>query len=773
MITPLIALAQEFKSTFGKDIHVISDKALSDIKNKSMEAVGNVIITYKNDAIYGQKATINFKTGDILIEGNVRYISPILTIYGSKMEYNFKKSSLTVYKARIISDDYIILGEKLKRVKNNIIIGTDAEYTTCRDCPESWSIYGKHIHVTLGEYVKIKHGSIKVKGVVMMYFPYFIFPIKKKRETGLLFPSLKFDIQDGTIFSQPWFWAINPSMDSTITPTFWGKRGVGTTLQFRHIPSRSSWYEVNSLQIFDRIYQEGKQDDNVVTGYKNKRNIFSYEHHYTGRKHFNHHLLYSRLSDLDLMRDFNQYSMNRTANSEPGVSTFLNWRFSPRVDLNLEGYFINNQLYNNPKDFDDRYVQILPKISLSLMPYSLVLNKFPLNSIQLGFDGDLTNFKQNHVYENNYIRNSQRLNLMPYVNWNLGQWKYFNFNIRTHLDYQKYNLPKEQQKKFSKMAVINQSEISIELDKIYGKVNKKIVERQDYEYKQNRSYPYSETIGWLPPLEKGDNKIMIAKNSYKHSQVFKLKSYYISSQSYSGNENFYNQITDVDGYFDPIDIPRNMENYIANPSLNTKVIYDNSIEIQWNNSLIKKSVRYDSISPKKSIIENYSYKKVSYFNLAQIYSFASGITNNINNNSRWYLFKSEGGIDIYRFALNFSHYYFYDSKKNIFNIDLTKSFARGSVSVGSSYNPFPATLSKLLTSRVDIYINSMWSASVGYNYDYENNTTDSEYYAIAYKPTNNCWKLDVSYLKTRLETKYSFNFLVNFNKNRFRSIKGL
>ena len=68
--------------------------------------------------------------------------------------------------------------------------GEEAEYTTVKIGPESWSIYGKKINITQGEYIRIKHGYLKIKGVIAFYFPYLIFPIKKERESGILFPRL-------------------------------------------------------------------------------------------------------------------------------------------------------------------------------------------------------------------------------------------------------------------------------------------------------------------------------------------------------------------------------------------------------------------------------------------------------------------------------------------------------------------------------------------------------------------------------------------------------
>ena len=91
----------------------------------------------------------------------------------------------------------------------------------------------------------------------------------------------------------------------TLTPSLWGDRGWGNQFQFRQMFWRKKkWYEINSFQIEDRIYQPNKKD---LTPSNDKvfRHISDYEHHYTGSHWFNHHFHYTVTKDLDSIRDFN------------------------------------------------------------------------------------------------------------------------------------------------------------------------------------------------------------------------------------------------------------------------------------------------------------------------------------------------------------------------------------------------------------------------------------------------------------------------------------
>ena len=193
-ILPFILLApsalskEVFKLSEGSRIQIFSDKAFRNTKNHLFEAVGNIIITYDNATIYGDQATINFSTGNISVQGNTRYIAPNTTIYGPEIQYNFKTKNFSLKKSRLTTDSYTISGDSIDKIDDKTLIAINAEYTTCQDCPESWSIFGRKIHITADQYARIWHSYIKIKGAVAVYVPYIILPIKTKRETGFLFP---------------------------------------------------------------------------------------------------------------------------------------------------------------------------------------------------------------------------------------------------------------------------------------------------------------------------------------------------------------------------------------------------------------------------------------------------------------------------------------------------------------------------------------------------------------------------------------------------------
>jgi LPS-assembly protein len=74
--------------------------------------------------------------------------------------------------------------------------------------------------------------------------PTFSYPLTK-RQTGFLIPTVGYDSRFGTHVRGSFFWAINPSQDLTISPSYYSNLGYGSDVEYRYVldrRSRGKWY---------------------------------------------------------------------------------------------------------------------------------------------------------------------------------------------------------------------------------------------------------------------------------------------------------------------------------------------------------------------------------------------------------------------------------------------------------------------------------------------------------------------------------------------------
>src|SRR3989441_6624942 len=65
------------------------------------------------------------------------------------------------------------------------------------------------------------------------YMPAVLFPAKRERATGFLFPQLGSSSVQGFKVREAFFWDISPSQDMTVALDYRGKLGEGADLEYR------------------------------------------------------------------------------------------------------------------------------------------------------------------------------------------------------------------------------------------------------------------------------------------------------------------------------------------------------------------------------------------------------------------------------------------------------------------------------------------------------------------------------------------------------------
>jgi LPS-assembly protein len=98
-------------------------------------------------------------------------------------------------------------------------------YTGCPVCEENgneptWSLRARRaVQNSETQMISYQDAVLEVKGIPVLYIPWFAHPDpSSKRRSGLLTPDLGISSKLGAFYEQPYYWAISPSQDMTISP---------------------------------------------------------------------------------------------------------------------------------------------------------------------------------------------------------------------------------------------------------------------------------------------------------------------------------------------------------------------------------------------------------------------------------------------------------------------------------------------------------------------------------------------------------------------------
>ena len=217
-------------------IVIKADDIESDLNRKLSHFIGNVVITRGVETLTSDHAIWHEETNTAELSGNIRITAPDFTILAARAVVNMDVNMAKVYdgSAYFPENNYYLSGAVVERLGDKVFKVENGTATTCDGPNPPWTINANHLTVTEGGYATATGVSLNTRYFPVMAMPYFLFPVKNERQSGLLTPSVASSSRDGYTVSLPFFWATGENHDLTLTPVWRDKRGLSTTVEGRY-----------------------------------------------------------------------------------------------------------------------------------------------------------------------------------------------------------------------------------------------------------------------------------------------------------------------------------------------------------------------------------------------------------------------------------------------------------------------------------------------------------------------------------------------------------
>ena len=376
-----------------KPLHTSADKSFWDRKRDKVRLEGHAVVRQEGETLSADFMTLDFTTRTLDAKGNCVYVTIDSIIYGDEMHLNLDTRTGVVIGARVSNDRFTLAGERLNKLAENRFQVHWGQYSTCKDCPNSWSLEAEDVDLTFGVYAYMSNVTSKIKDAPAFWLPYLVVPVKTLRQTGFLFPTYHYaPTTDGFAFVEPFFWAINRSTDMTIGIGDYTQRGKRAEWEGRYALSPRS----GGLADFDYM-----QDKTFTKTNRWALNTFqTQELPY----HIDEKLKLMEVSDnhypIDLAND-----VNRGADMVLSDSLSFNYDgddFSAYLAANRYRNILNNDLNQTEGlvNFDPTTVQAYP------VAVATTNDRFIFGSpVAAGFSVGVSNFTRSAgLFDTDYIR---------------------------------------------------------------------------------------------------------------------------------------------------------------------------------------------------------------------------------------------------------------------------------------------------------------------------------------------------------------------------------
>ncbi len=223
---------------------VEANSVIYDDKAHTVTADGDAQIYYQDKILEADHVTYFRDTGRVLAEGSVKLTEPDGGVtHAEKMELtgDFKQGFVDTVRADTKEKTHMSASRSEKRDANTTVFekGTYSACASCAEHPERpplWRLRADRIiHKNAEQMLYYEHAWFELYGVPIAYMPFFSAADPSvTRQSGFLAPRLTYRSTTGFGAGVPYFWAIAPNMDVTLTPMYMTRQGVFGEAEFRH-----------------------------------------------------------------------------------------------------------------------------------------------------------------------------------------------------------------------------------------------------------------------------------------------------------------------------------------------------------------------------------------------------------------------------------------------------------------------------------------------------------------------------------------------------------
>ena len=370
-----VALLFSFDKSFSQTISagkipvdITAEKMSYDKEEDKYLAEGEVVLINGGVKITAEVLTLERKNsivtaiGDVVVtdeEGNI--------VRGELLVIDLEKNIGEMNNGRLFfsAGNFHVEGEKIAKTGEKTYEIKKGKFTTC-DCPTpDWSFSGSDVKITEGEFLVSKKNFFYIKDVPILYSPYVVLPVKRKRQTGFLTPSIGYSDLRGAEIDNAFFWAIADNRDATFYLDYMDKRGLGKGLEYRYIRKEDSsgelfFYHFKEKDI-DRVREFRTAQDNAghPQDADDDRWLFQYDHYEVLPKSIIVRADINEVSDDEYFLDFAKDSEERALQKlESNISISKPWN---QYNLVTQFRYFDDLLVEH----DDNTLQRLPEMTFT------------------------------------------------------------------------------------------------------------------------------------------------------------------------------------------------------------------------------------------------------------------------------------------------------------------------------------------------------------------------------------------------------------------------
>ena len=211
--------------------------SMRSLPDGTLVAEGNVLVEGEGVTVRGDNLRYDPGSDTLILTGNVvmkedgggAFTGDALALDLADLTGGISRGEII-----IVPNGFRVLGEDINRTGPEEYSIRKGVFTSCPgECPD-WSITASRIQIRKEGYLEARHAAFRIVGIPVFYTPYLLYPVKTKRQTGLLFPEFGFSDEAGLESIWPVFITLGSHADATVSPRTFSRDSSGLGLESRY-----------------------------------------------------------------------------------------------------------------------------------------------------------------------------------------------------------------------------------------------------------------------------------------------------------------------------------------------------------------------------------------------------------------------------------------------------------------------------------------------------------------------------------------------------------
>jgi len=197
-----------------------AEKITFELPKDRIRLENAAVLRYQEIALRAPEVLFDVEKQVLEARGNPQLEDRGDTLRGRSLAYDLESRRGTVYGARTRYQSGWYAGEKIRRLGDDVIDVAGARYSTCSFEEPHYAFRSDRMKIYLKDKIIARPVVFTLKHVPLLALPFYVFPIRQDRTSGLLVPQIQFGFGDetgGYIRNAGYYWAPNDYTDFTVS----------------------------------------------------------------------------------------------------------------------------------------------------------------------------------------------------------------------------------------------------------------------------------------------------------------------------------------------------------------------------------------------------------------------------------------------------------------------------------------------------------------------------------------------------------------------------